>query len=242
MFLACFTMVLQSCATKPLPQAEKIYESQNLQIKKINEHVWIHSSYLQTQSFGKVACNGVIFKDGIEAVIYDTTVDTESSEELLNWLSQMGITKINAVIASHFHEDALGGLQAFHQRDIPSYSHPDTPEYARKEGISIVPQHTIDGSRVFQFGSKSIVAVYLGEGHTSDNIVAYFTDQKLLAGGCLVKEMGAGQGFTGDANLDQWSSTMHRLQQHYGRAKIVIPGHGQFGGKELLQYTRELFE
>ncbi|MDO5510394.1 MAG: subclass B1 metallo-beta-lactamase [Weeksellaceae bacterium] len=234
--------VFTSCATKPLPEAQTLHKSDQLHIQKLTKNVYIHTSYLSTESFGNVACNGVVFLDNNEAVIYDTPVDDASSAELLNWLANHGITKVNAVIASHFHEDALGGLQEFHSRGIASYAHPRTPELAREDGVTHLPQNTIDGSRVFNFGNRTIVAVYLGEGHTADNIIAYFTDQRVLAGGCLVKELNAGKGYTEDANLPQWPTTIRRVQQHYGRGRIVIPGHGAYGGKELLQYTRELFE
>jgi len=35
-----------------------IYESENLKIKQLSDNTFIHISYLKTEDFGNVACNG----------------------------------------------------------------------------------------------------------------------------------------------------------------------------------------
>lgn len=54
--------------------------------------------------------------------------------------------------------------------------------------------------------------------------------------------MGAGKGNLDDANPDEWSATVEKLQKKYGDAPIVIPGHGTPGGQELLEYTVQMFK
>jgi metallo-beta-lactamase class B len=83
---------------------------------------------------------------------------------------------------------------------------------------------------------------YFGEGHTKDNIVSYFPSEKVLFGGCLIKEVNASKGYLGDANISEWSGTVQSVKRKYGNAKIVLPGHGKPGGMELLDYTIELFK
>jgi metallo-beta-lactamase class B len=46
----------------------------------------------------------------------------------------------------------------------------------------------------------------------------------------------------GDANIAQWSNTVERIKEQYPNIKIVIPGHGAIGGKDLLDYTIQLFK
>jgi hypothetical protein len=36
---------------------------------------------------------------------------------------------------------------------------------------------------------------FFGEGHTKDNVVAYFLSEKILFGGCLLKELEASKGY-----------------------------------------------
>jgi metallo-beta-lactamase class B len=46
----------------------------------------------------------------------------------------------------------------------------------------------------------------------------------------------------GDANVGEWSRTVEKVKQQYPNVKIVIPGHGKIGGKDLLDFTIKLFE
>ncbi|GHT07754.1 hypothetical protein FACS1894139_16530 [Planctomycetales bacterium] len=90
-------------------------------------------------------------------------------------------------------------------------------------------------------GSKKIYAEFIGEGHTQDNIIGYFPTDSVMFGGCLIKEIGAGKGNLEDANAQAWSATVKKLKQKYPPTKIVVPGHGKYGGMELLDYTMTLF-
>jgi metallo-beta-lactamase class B len=58
----------------------------------------------------------------------------------------------------------------------------------------------------------------------------------------LIKELEATKGYLGDANIAQWSNTVERIKEQYPNIKIVIPGHGAIGGKDLLDYTIQLFK
>jgi metallo-beta-lactamase class B len=54
--------------------------------------------------------------------------------------------------------------------------------------------------------------------------------------------MQATKGFLGDANVKDWSATVRKVKQAFPSVKLVIPGHGEIGGQELLDYTIELFK
>jgi metallo-beta-lactamase class B len=72
--------------------------------------------------------------------------------------------------------------------------------------------------------------------------VGYFPSDNVLFGGCLIKEMQATKGFLGDANVKNWSATVRKVKHAFPSVKLVIPGHGQIGGQELLDYTIKLFK
>ncbi len=80
-----------------------------------------------------------------------------------------------------------------------------------------------------------------GEAHTEDNIIAYIPSEKVLFGSCVVKSLRADKGNTTHANLFMWPETVKKVRKKYKIAEIVIPGHGQPGGLELLDYTIRLF-
>lgn len=63
-----------------------------------------------------------------------------------------------------------------------------------------------------------------------------------MFGGCLIKEINASKGYLGDANVQAWAATVKKVKKAYPNVKTVIPGHGEIGGKELLDYTITLFK
>ena len=57
----------------------------------------------------------------------------------------------------------------------------------------------------------------------------------------MIKSLNAGKGNLEDANIDERSNTVEKVKKQYADVKTVIPGHGKFGGIELLDYTIEMF-
>lgn len=218
-----------------------VYESETLKIKQLTESTFVHISYLQTESFGNVPCNGMIVVDNGEALIFDTPAKDAQSKELLDWLENSLKVKPKGVVATHFHADCLGGLKEFHNRQVPSYASNKTIALA-KERNETLPQQGFDTYLELQIGNSKVANEFFGEGHTKDNIVSYFPDEKVLFGGCLIKEVGAGKGNLEDANVDEWSATVARIKIKYKNVEIIIPGHGKTGGQDLLDFTIELFK
>ncbi|MGE0492978.1 MAG: MBL fold metallo-hydrolase [Vulcanimicrobiota bacterium] len=80
-----------------------------------------------------------------------------------------------------------------------------------------------------------------GRGHSFDNVVTYLPAEKVLFGGCLLKARGAGKGNLADADVAAWPTTVAAVRQAFAEAEFVVPGHGRWGGPELLDYTIEMF-
>jgi metallo-beta-lactamase class B len=220
--------------------AQTVYTSESLSIRTLSENTFVHTSYLQTNDFGKVACNGLLVRSGNEVAIFDTPTDDPSSQELIRWVKDVLRCKIIAIVPTHFHNDCLGGLATFHAAGIPSLANEKTIELASQNQMT-VPQKAFAGSTNLLLGGKDVLIRFFGEGHTRDNVVAYFPSEHVLFGGCLIKELGASKGFLGDANVNAWSETVHNVQVAYPQLKIVVPGHGAEGDSKLLDYTQQLF-
>ncbi|SFT38230.1 metallo-beta-lactamase class B [Lishizhenia tianjinensis] len=230
-------VLFSACATR----YQKL-DSENpvLQIYKVAPHTYRHVSFLETERFGKVACNGMIVIDQDEAVVIDAPTNDEAAADLLYYVKNDLNAEVKAVVVTHFHEDCLGGLKSFHEKNIPSYAYFLTQELARKNGEEI-PQHTFKDSLMLAVGKEKLNVYYLGAGHTADNTVVYFEQDQSLFGGCLVKSLGASKGNLSDARVEDWSTTIEHVEEKFTHVKHVIPGHGKDGGKELLTYTKELF-
>ncbi|TZF99490.1 subclass B1 metallo-beta-lactamase (plasmid) [Chryseobacterium panacisoli] len=242
-FIIFFSFFILGCGpqNKKRFKAKEIYKSNSLIITQISENAFIHTSFKQTNDFGNVPCNGLIVKDHNETIVFDTPTNDKSSDELIQWISEKLHAKINAVIPTHFHDDSLGGLLAFHKKNIPSYSYVRTIELA-KENNFVIPENGFNDSVILKVGNKDVITKYFGEGHTRDNAVGYFPSENILFGGCLLKELEAGKGYLGDANVSAWSDTVEKVKKEYPDVKIVVPGHGDYGDGRLLDYTITLFK
>ncbi len=218
----------------------QLYTSETLLIEQISDRAYQHTSFLVTESFGNVPCNGLIVIDAGKAIIFDTPTTQEVSAELIDWVENQLHSTIKAVIPTHFHQDCLAGLDEFHRRQIPSYGHEQTIALAQRNGVSL-PRHGFEPDLTLTVGKQEVNVAFVGEGHTRDNVVGYFPVEGVLFGGCLIKEMGAGKGNLEDANVDAWPITIAQLKKRYPAVKVIVPGHGKRGGSELLDYTYALF-
>lgn len=216
-------------------------DSDLFKVEALSENLFVHVSYLPTKSWGKVACNGMIFRDGKEAIVFDTPTSDSASYALLNWIEKELKCEVKAVVVNHFHVDCLGGLDAFHESGIKSYASQSTIDFAKAKGQYSLPQVAFDGSHQIEIGSKQVINLHFGAGHTLDNIVSYVPSEKAIFGGCMIKSMGASKGNLADANVAQWPKSVEKVKHEYPNLKWVIPGHGKVGGVELLNYTIELF-
>ena len=92
-------------------------------------------------------------------------------------------------------------------------------------------------------GDKTIDCFYLGAAHSTDNIVVWIPSEKILFAGCMIKSVNARNlGNTADGDLTAYPGTIKKLLAKFPDVKVVIPGHGDFGGMELVKHTKELAE
>jgi metallo-beta-lactamase class B len=238
--IACLLMLLFSVAV----YAVEPYKSDNLEIYALTANTYVHQSYLQTEQWGKVSCNGLIYINKGEAVVFDTPPTDSVSFELIHWIQTKAHAKIVAIVVNHWHGDCLGGLGVFHRNGIASYSSIYTQTLAQKDSVNhtVVPQHGFSDSLMLVIGNKYVTNYFFGEGHTSDNIVSYIPSEKVLFGGCIIKALGASKGNLSEANVKAWPITVAKIKTALPAIQIVVPGHGKPGDASLLDYTIQLFQ
>src|SRR5690554_1352606 len=243
LLISLFSLLFLNCSNQKDDSftPKVVYQSDDLIITQLSKNTFEHTSFLQTQDFGNVPSNGLIVTNNNEAIVFDATDKDKSSEELIKWIEQTLNYKINAIIATHFHDDCLGELNAFNEKGNPSYAYFKTIEFAQEKNL-FIPKNSFKDSLILKVGSEKVIVKFFGEGHTKDNVVGYFPSENILFGGCLIKELKASKGNLEDANEADWSSTVESIKKEYPGIKTVVPGHGQYGDKELLDYTINLFK
>ena len=103
----------------------------------------------------------------------------------------------------------------------------------------------IHGTRLpnssFSVGGVTFESYYPGPGHTDDNIVVWFKQQRVLYGGCLIK--GADDetlGYLGDANQLEYFHSLKRVKKKFKRPAYIIIAHSDWADIRSLDHSIEL--
>ncbi|MBO0950171.1 subclass B1 metallo-beta-lactamase [Fibrella forsythiae] len=216
-----------------------------LAVTPLTDRVYVHVTYGEYQK-DFVPSNGLIIRtdDGVVLVDtgWDTRENTDNTRQLLQWVADSLHQPVRLCIVTHAHGDRVGGTGALQKAGIRVISTPRTAQLASKDGY-VSPEGILPADTTFIIGNVPIRCYFPGEGHTSDNIVVWLPKQQILHGGCFVKSVAAfGMGFVGDANLKAWGTSMRRVMAQFGTAKIVVPGHEEWGDTKSLTHTLHLLE
>jgi glyoxylase-like metal-dependent hydrolase (beta-lactamase superfamily II) len=213
-------------------QNKIIKVSDRLEITKLSEHTFIHTCD---------GSNGIIYTNKGEVVIVSTPPTGDVTRELINWVKDSLKVKVIGFVIDSWHPDNIGGLDVANQFGIKSYSNETTQQIAKSKGLPI-PQIGFKEKVELNIGNGKLICQYFGPAHTVDGIVIWIPDEQILFGSNAVRNYNGWIGNIGDANISKWSETIEKIRNEYKSAKIVIPGHGNYGGIELLDYTINLYK
>ncbi len=209
----------------------------NLRLIRISDHAFIHESFSQSETYGRLSSNGMVLIENGSAFLFDTPMVDSVTRQLLSYLRDSMKLDIAGFLTNDWHGDSMGGLQSIHNAGIPSYAHEMTRSIAKEKGLP-VPKNGFNDSTTIKFGSTEIVCRYHGPAHTMDNIVVWIPKEMILFADCMVKEMKSRDlGFTDDGDLKEYPKTLKKVRDAYPHVAVVIPGHGKSGGIELIDHT-----
>jgi len=214
--------------------------SSDIELIKISDHAYVHVSYAALPGFGRFPSNGLVFVQGNEAFLFDTPVTDSLTKTLVSWIQDSLHVNIVGFVPNHWHNDCMGGLSYLQSLGVESYANQRTIDSAQAKHLP-VPAHGFQDSTHLQLGDKEIDCYYFGPAHSTDNIVVWIPSEKILFAGCMAKSMSSTDlGNTADGNLIEYPRTIEKVLQRFPDAAVVIPGHGSFGGLELLTHTENL--
>lgn len=220
--------------------AQRIKVSNDIVLVKLSDRAYVHISQAEIPPFGRVSSNGLVFINGKEAFLFDTPLTEEETQTLADWLKNTLQVEVVGFVPNHWHIDCMGGLAYLQQQHIPSWANQITIDSAKVKGLP-VPDHGFTDSLQLKLGDKAIDCYYLGPAHTTDNIVVWIPSEKILFAGCMVKSRNARNlGNTVDGDLKAYPATIKKIMDKFPEVRVVVPGHGPFGGPELLRHTYQL--
>lgn len=236
-------LLLLVCACLLLPALARAQAAESLapdvSVREIADGVWLHVTVSDSAS-GSIAANGLIVRAGPQLVLVDTGWNGRQAAVLADWAERTLGEPVRIAIATHAHEDRSGGLDELLVRGVHVVVLDSTlarlPERMRDAGIE-----TFHGARELTLGGRTLELFAPGPGHTADNIVVWLPDAALLFGGCFIKSAGSRTlGNLADADLARWPASLQAVDARFGGARLVVPGHGDVGGRELIAHTRAL--
>lgn len=209
----------------------------NVKLTRVRDGVWVHTSYYDYNGY-PTPSNGVVVETDGGLVLIDTAWTNEQTRVLLNSIEQQSQKKVTMAIITHAHQDRMGGIDVLFERGIDTISTPLTAELAERAGYK-APRMRIDpAGGTLRVGGLELEVYYPGPAHTRDNVAVYLPKQAVLFGGCIVKAVNSTTlGNTAEGDALKYPESLQKLIERYPNASVVIPGHGEWGGVELLQHT-----
>jgi metallo-beta-lactamase class B len=192
--------------------------------------VWMHRSWGEVDG-QRYAANGLL----VGSILIDTAWTPEQTSALLAG------AKVRKVLVTHAHADRVAGLDVLAAAGVQTYGLERTQFEARAHGRP-APAHVIAEQGEFVEGDARVLYFFPGAAHAPDNLVVYVPAQKVLFGGCMVRALDSGLGPLDEADLKSWQLAIERVTTRFPDATLIVPGHGEPGGRELLAHTRALVD
>jgi metallo-beta-lactamase class B len=227
LFLLLLLSLVPVSAAEPVPE-------DTLEMVLLREGVYLHRTFMSDDTFGRFDCNGLVYVVAGEALIVDAPPSNALSRKLVERINDELDARVVGVVVGHTHADSMGGLQ------IPSYGSIECLRLAQKKGL-VGPLIGFSELLEMEVGGRKVQCAYFGPGHTAGIAVTYLVEERVLFGGCLIKALGAGRGYVGEAVVSAWSDTVEKIRAAYPEVEVVVPGHGECGGAELLNFTIDMF-
>jgi metallo-beta-lactamase class B len=211
-------------------------ENAKLKISHLTGDFYIYTTY-STYEGEQVPANGMYLVTNNGVVMFDTPWDTTQFQPLLDSIKLRHNKNAVICIATHWHSDRTAGLEYYRQQGIKTYTTVITDELSKKNDKKRA-EFLMVNDTVFNAGQYSFETYYPGQGHTADNIVIWFSKEKILYGGCLIKGADAENlGYLGDANVKEYESTLKKVQVKCRKPKFIIISHSDWNNIQSLKHS-----
>lgn len=212
---------------------------EKLKITPLTGDFYIYTTFNMYQET-RIPANGMYLVTNAGVVLFDTPWDSAQFQPLLDSIELKHHKKVIICIATHWHSDRTEGLEYYKQKGIKTYTTVLTDELCKKNNKKRA-EYLITKDTVFTAGEYSFETYYPGEGHTADNIIIWFSKERILYGGCLIKGADAENlGFLGDANVNTYETTLRNVQQKCPDPQYIIISHSDWNNNNSLKHSIQL--
>ena len=179
-------------------------------------------------------------KTATHSVLIDAGWNPQQADALADWAATTLKHPVTKAYVTHFHSDRLGGAACTGAASHPGLRHPRDDRAGPSTHQPAIPDHPFDPPSTPTPIANDAEIFFPGGGHTRDNVVVYFPKERILFGGCFIKDSKAtGMGNIADADLAAWPASLGHTEAAFPQIATVIPGHGPMD-PHALTHTRDL--
>ena len=210
-----------------------------LAIAHLTGDFYIYTTYNTYKEY-QVPANGMYLLTEKGAVMFDTPWDTTQFQPLLDSIKEKHNKEVIMCFATHWHSDKTAGLEYYRQLGIKTYTTSLTDELSKQNNKKRA-EFLMTSDTVFTIGAYSFQTYFPGEGHTKDNIVIWFAQQKILYGGCLIKGVDTEDlGFVDDGNTQAYAATLKKVQRKFRKPAYIIIAHSDWNDTHSLKHSLKM--
>lgn len=210
-------------------------------LTRLTDKVFIAEDYFYVKE------NSVVYIGSSYVTVIGATWTPQTASALANEIAKVTTKPIKEVIDTNHDLDRVGGNSYFKSIGARIVSTTMTRDLLKREGelsvelvrrsfpdfpkIDIVlPDETYTSDFTLQDGN--IRCIYLGPSHKPDDIFVYLPKEKVLYGGCVLKEM---LGNLDGADLTEYPRTLRKLKRLGLDIATIVAGHfSPVHGPELI--------
>ena len=215
----------------------------DLEIYRLARNCFLYTAWADMGRWGRVGSNGLVVVSDGKALLVDSPVTESQTVELAWWFDKNLDVKFESFVPGHWHDDCVGGMAWLNRNGVKTYANKETNRILAEKG-SVQAQMSFSDSLALSVGTVKAEIFYLGGGHTVDNVVVWIPSEKILFGGCMMKDIHTESigNISDSAPLEEWFDTIGRVEERFADVNFVIPGHGKAGGAALFKHTKEIVQ
>jgi metallo-beta-lactamase class B len=221
-------------------ELDRNFWDEDIEYIPVNTHTYILVSYANLDGIGRIGTNHLLYIKNKKAFLFDTPNDNYLAGKLYRFVKDSLKAEISVISVSHWHQDHSGGIDTLNKLGAKSFSYYKTRESMQRVGL-IPVLNTFNDSITIDFEGTTILLAFYGAGHTADNSVGWIESEKILFSGSVIRSMdNTNLGYLKDADVKAWPQTVENISNRFDNAILIIPGHGEAGGYELIGHTEKI--
>jgi cyclase len=214
-------------------------------MKKMNEVKTIQYDKQLTLVLGGGGNSGILVSDSVVLVI-DSKMN-DAALRLYDTVKQLAGNRHIILVNTHVHMDHVGGNKYYKGQTIIAGANYGADFWATDAGAESLPTVWVKDSLVLTIGDETVTIFNLPfPAHTQSDVFVYLHNRKMLFAGDVILNKAAPaispkflfSKYHADPN--GYLKAFDLVEKRFDIAKVV-PGHGDFGGIEVIDNYRTFF-